>query len=199
MSIRKLRIVGLRLCFLPVVFMAIFVRPSWPTEGELAFWIEFVGYFFLLIGLLIRMWSALYVGGRKSKRLITEGPYSICRNPLYIGTFLLTIGAGLCFENPLMLFASLTLIVPAHLLVVRMEETHLEAIFAEEYRRYAGRVPRYWPRLRSYAAAETLTISTRAVRRIAADTVGVLLLPEVEDLLELLHDHGVIPVLWYWP
>jgi hypothetical protein len=31
------------------------------------------------------------------------------------------------------------------------------------------------------------------------DTVGVLLLPEIEDLLELLHEHGIIPVLWHFP
>ena len=199
MAVRKLRIAALRLSFVPVVFIAVFVRPSWSGESGLAFWIELVGYLFLLIGLVIRMWSILYVGGRKSKRLITEGPYSICRNPLYIGTFFLTVGAGLCFENPLMLFVSLVLVVPAHLLVVRMEEAHLESIFEGEFRKYAKEVPRYWPRFRSYVASETLTISTRAVRRIAVDTVAVLLLPEVEDLLELLHDQGVIPVLWHWP
>ena len=31
------------------------------------------------------------------------------------------------------------------------------------------------------------------------DTLGVMLLPAIEDLLEALHKNGVIPVLWYWP
>ena len=42
-------------------------------------------------------------------------------------------------------------------------------------------------------------MNVRSIRRIAVDTVGILLLPEVEDLLELLHEQGVIPVLWHLP
>ena len=197
MSTRKLRISVLRLCFLPLIVMAIFVRSSWIASHEAEVIVELSGYLLLLAGLLIRVWCIFYIGGRKSKNLIMEGPYSICRNPLYVGTFLLVIGIGLCFENLLMLAFSVIIIIPAHLLVVRMEESHLEAIFGERYRLYKERVPRYWPRPGSYESRKTVTVSVRAIRRIAIDTVGVLLLPGIEDLLELLHDLGVIPVLWH--
>ncbi len=199
MNWRKLRIRILRWIFLPVIFLAVFVRPTWPEYSQIAFYVELTGYLFLLSGLAIRIWCICFIGGRKSKQLITQGPYSLCRNPLYIGTFLLVIGAGLCFENLIMLAFSLAVMAPAHVAVVLMEEKHLDILFGEEYRRYRLSVPRFWPRFRNYKSPETITIYTRAIRRIAIDTAFVLLIPEIEDWLEVLHDIGVLPVLWYFP
>ncbi len=199
MSFRKLRVVLVRLAFLPVIFVAIFVRPSWDPESTGAFFIEFAGYMFLILGLSVRIWSILYVGGKKSQELVTDGPYSLCRNPLYVGTFLLTIGAGLCFENLLMLLTMLATIVPAHMMAARLEEKHLVAKFPQEYPLYTKKVPSFWPRVENYHSRELLSVSMRAIRRIAVDTSGIILIPMVEDFLELLHQHGIVPVLWYFP
>ena len=183
MSVRKLRVLLLRLSSAPLVFLAIFVRPSWAVGSTEA----------------VRMWSILYVGGRKSDELVTQGPYSLCRNPLYIGTFLLAIGAGLCFENLLMLVATLGVILPAHVIATRLEERHLGEKFPRENTQYKAGVPRFWPRLRGYRSGPTVTVSVRAIRRVTVDTLAVLLIPEMEDLLEVLHAHGIVPVLWYFP
>ena len=196
---RKLRISFLRLCFLPLIVLAVFVRPSWTVESSAAFYIEFAGYLLLLAGLTIRIWCTFYIAGLKSKQLVTQGPYSISRNPLYIGTFLLAIGAGLCFENLLMLGFCGVIIVPVHAIVARREEAHLGARFGEQYQVYEKRVPRYWPRFSNYESPSSVMVSIRAIRRIAVDTVGVLLIPEIEDLLEMLHHEGVLPVLWHFP
>jgi len=199
MSLRKKRIALVRAASVPVVFLAVFVRPAWSTESTVAFCVESAGYLFLLGGLAVRMWSILYIGGRKSHELVTDGPYSICRNPLYVGTFLLAIGAGLCFENLLMLAAVFLIIGPVHLLAARMEERHLLELFPDAYPAYARQVPRFRPKFRNYRSREKVTVRVRAIRRIAIDTVGVLLLPEIEDLLEVLHHHQIIPVLWHFP
>ncbi len=199
MSLRKLRIHLLRLAFIPIVFVAVFVRPSWSLESTIGFVVEFGGYIFLLAGLAIRIWCSLYIGNRKSKELIDEGPYSICRNPLYIGSFLLAIGVSLCFENLLILILIPAMIIPVHIIVTRMEEAHLESKFGEQYQIYKQKVPRFWPHLSNYNSPDMLEVNVYSIRRIAMDTAGVLLLPEIEDLLELLHEHGVIPVLWHFP
>ena len=184
---------------MPVIFVAFFVRPSWSLESTIGFDMEFGGYLFLLAGLVIRIWCSFYIGSRKSKEIIAEGPYSICRNPLYIGSFLLALGAGLCFENLLMLLLVPAIIIPVHIIAARMEETHLESRFGEQYLVYKQKVPRFWPRFSNYNSPDMLEVNVHSIRRIAIDTVGVLLLPEIEDLLELLHEHGVIPVLWHFP
>ena len=199
MSFRKLRVTLLRLAFIPVVFLAVFVRPNWGLESDVAFGVELVGYAFLLAGVSVRIWSILYVGGRKSQELITDGPYSLCRHPLYVGSFLLTIGAGLCFENIPMLAAGLLIVLPVHVIVARMEERHLTEKFPQEYPPYAQQVPRFWPRLRNYRSRESIFVPIWAIRRIAIDVLGVMLIPEVEDMLEVLHQHGLLPTVWHFP
>jgi protein-S-isoprenylcysteine O-methyltransferase Ste14 len=185
------------LAFIPVIFVAVFVRPSWQTESTTAFVIEIIGYFLLLLGLTIRIWCTFYIGGRKNIELVTTGPYSICRNPLYIGTFILTIGVGLCFENLLILLLALVIIIPVHMIVIQMEDTHLEAVFGEQYQIYKQKVSKFLPNFSNYSSPDVLKVNVRAIRQIAIDAVGVLLLPEIEDLLELLHRQGIIPVLWH--
>jgi len=199
MSLRKLRTHLLRLVFIPIVFVAVFVRPSWSLDSTVAFVMEFGGYLFLLTGLAIRIWCTFYIGSRKSKKIIAQGPYSLCRNPLYIGSFLLALGVGLCFENLLILILVPAIIIPVHIIVARMEEKHLESKFGEQYRLYKQRVPAFRPRFSNYNSPDIIEVNVHALRRIITDTVGVLLLPEIEDLLELLHQSGIIPVLWYFP
>jgi len=199
MSLRKMRILLLRLSSVPIIFIVVFVRPRWEVGSAVAVAIESVGYLFLLAGLGVRMWSILYVGGRKSHELVTDGPYSICRNPLYVGTFLLVIGVGLCFENLLVLPALAVIVVPVHVIAARLEERHLVSLFPKEYSLYRQSTPRFWPRLRGYRSRESLVVSLHAVRRVVVDTAAVLLIPMVEDLLEVLHDHAVVPVLWHFP
>jgi hypothetical protein len=64
---------------------------------------------------------------------------------------------------------------------------------------YKQKVPRFWPRFSNYNSPDMIEVNVRSIRRIATDTVGVLLLPGVEDFLEVLHEHGIIPVLWHFP
>lgn len=199
MDVRKARLLLLRLSAVPFVLLAVFVRPTWPVGSPTAFGIEFGGYLFLLAGLATRMWAILHIGGRKTQELVTDGPYSLCRNPLYVGTFLLVIGAGLCFENVPMLAATLVVFVPMHVIAVRLEERHLEARFGEDYARYRQTVPRFAPRFRNYRRKKVLVVPLRTVRRIMVDTILVLLVPETEDLLEVLHANGWVPVLWHFP
>jgi len=196
---RKFRIAFLRLWGIPVIFLAVFVRPGWSTESTPAFCVEFAGYVLVLAGLAIRIWSILYIGGRKSDELITEGPYSLCRNPLYVGTFLVALGVGLCFENILMLVTILAAAVPVHLVIVPQEEANLARKFPLEFPEYQRRVRRFRPRLAGYHTSERVSVSVRSIWRVLIDTSAILMLPQLEDLLELLHDKGILPVLWYFP
>ena len=199
MSLRKIRINMLRLAGILIVFLAIFVRPTWAITSTTAFVVEFIGYLFLLAGLAIRIWAIFYIGGRKSDQLVTDGPYSICRNPLYVGTFFVAVGAGLCFENLPMLITILVLIVPLHIAVAALEQKHLRAKFPDAYTLYEQKTPLFLPRFSSYYTAENITVSVPAIRRILVDTSAVILIPIVEDLLEILHENAIIPVLWQFP
>ena len=44
----------------------------------------FLGTLLICTGTALRLWAGLYIGGHKERRLVTDGPYSCVRNPLYL-------------------------------------------------------------------------------------------------------------------
>jgi len=91
------------------------------------------------------------VRAHRQRRLLTTGPYSVCRHPLY--------GAWIVFNVPALALLSrswLLLTVPVFMYVfarlnIRQEEAALEAEFGDEYRAYKQRVNAILPTLRVLA------------------------------------------------
>lgn len=111
-----------------------------PTPGFLL-----AGSVLVLAGLALRAWAAGYL--EKSSRLATAGPYALTRNPLYLGSSLLGAGFALAGRSVLMSAAFVILLAFIYAPVIRREAEFLQARFGEDYRRYAERVPLFWPRL----------------------------------------------------
>lgn len=74
--------------------------------------------------------------------VITDGPFRISRNPIYVGHSLAHVGASLLVNSVWPLVTLVPLLVYLRR-VVRREETHLSALFGEEYDRYRQRVRRW--------------------------------------------------------
>ena len=80
---------------------------------------------------------------RPATALVTDGPYRLSRNPMYLGFTLLYLGIALRSGSlwPL-LFLPLVL-VTMHFGVIVREEAYLERRFGEAYREYRRRVKRW--------------------------------------------------------
>jgi protein-S-isoprenylcysteine O-methyltransferase Ste14 len=195
--IRKLRMTIIRLAFVPLVFIALFVWPSWKADSIPDMMCEWGGYLLILVGLAIRIWSTMYIGQRKSKELITEGPFSMSRNPLYVGSFIVIIGIAFSLVNYVLLLAALFITVPLHFIVVLSEEENLQQLFGRQYEDYRRNVPRFWFRISRFHTTEYITVSPRSIYRITAESGMVLMIPVIEDIIELLHDKNILPVLWH--
>jgi protein-S-isoprenylcysteine O-methyltransferase Ste14 len=197
---RKYRMRVLRLVFLPIaVFLTVCFAPSWKLESLTEFIVEFLGYIFVLVGLVMRNWATLYIGGKKSRELVTSGPYSICRHPLYWGTFFLGIGVGLSFENIPLMAALLIVLGPIHYITAVSEEMNLERKFPVEYEAYKRRTPRLFPKFRNYHSEPLVMVSISAIRRVCIETIVILMIPQLEDLIEQLRLHEILPVVWHFP
>ena len=84
--------------------------------------------------------------GGKGGKLLTEGPYSLIRNPRYVEIVLGTL-AYVLFANwtgPYVVTAVSILAIHG---VVLLEERELADRFGEEYEAYKARVPRYIPKV----------------------------------------------------
>ena len=131
--VAKLRVPG------GFVMVAAFAWFSHPTPRSLTW-----GLPVSLAGLALRAWAAGNL--RKDSTLATAGPYSLVRNPLYIGTSLAAAGFAVASASwPLaLLFAAVFLLI--YLPVIGLEEQHLRDLFPG-FTEYAAQVPPLFPRL----------------------------------------------------
>lgn len=81
-------------------------------------------------------------------RLITSGPYSRVRHPIYACLLGFFIATGLVFSRPLAIVAALPVLILGTEIRVRAEDKLLAARFGEEFEVYRQRVSAWLPGIR---------------------------------------------------
>ena len=85
---------------------------------------------------------------RAATGLVTAWPFSMSRNPIYLGNTIVLAGAALAFRNPWFLALAAGSAWTVTHLAIQREERHLAALFGPKWDDYADRVPRWlrvWP------------------------------------------------------
>ena len=101
-----------------------------------------------LLGELIQIWSSGSL--EKNKVLTFRGPYSLIRNPMYLGRFLVILGAIILLNNIYIILVYTVIYYFYMINRVKREERHLKGIFGEPYLEYCSNVNRFIPNLRIY-------------------------------------------------
>ncbi len=98
---------------------------------------------FVLLGASVRSWAAGTI--KKNSQLATCGAYSLCRHPLYLGSFLMIIGFCLGTQ-PQLNFPIVTPVVAVlYICAIRTEELRLAQIFDTDWTSYSAATPRLVP------------------------------------------------------
>ncbi len=103
-----------------------------------------IGALVALAGLAIRAVAAGYIV--KGESLSTAGPFARCRNPLYLGSFILGAGFIIASASWVLAAAFPALFAAVYYPVMRREEHFLRQRFGAEYDAYAQIVPLFFPR-----------------------------------------------------
>ncbi len=80
---------------------------------------------------------------KPANSLVTQGPYRLSRNPMYLAMTLLYAGFAIIFSLPFTLALLIPCLALLHRGVISREESYLERKFGEEYRDYKSRVRRW--------------------------------------------------------
>jgi protein-S-isoprenylcysteine O-methyltransferase Ste14 len=171
-------------------------RVGWPRVHRA---IQWSGLLMILVCILGRTWCALYIGGQKQRRLVTQGPYSVVRNPLYLFTLFGTAGVGALSGSLVMALACAGFATMVFLLVVRQEEQFLLAAFPDEFRAYAHRVPRLLPRFSGWRDADQLIVQPRLVHRTFLDASLFLMAVPLIGVRALVRDFLWLPIILHLP
>jgi protein-S-isoprenylcysteine O-methyltransferase Ste14 len=178
-----------------VTLLLLVTGSAWPVEGATHENLEWLGYALVIVGVLGRVACAAYIGGRKNEEIIVDGPYSVVRNPLYVFSFIGVAGIGL---------GTGTVTVPAVLLavfalyygrVVAHEEAYLLARFQADYLGYMRNVPRWWPKPGLWRSPQEMTIRPKFILLTIRDSAIFFVAYPVLELLDWLHEAGILPVL----
>jgi hypothetical protein len=95
----------------------------------------------IMSGEAIRIWSSGYI--HKNRLLTTTGPYSISRNPLYVGSFLMGVGFMISMAVVWMMVLFFVFFLSVYWFTVRWEEDVLRGKFPGDWERYSSEVPRF--------------------------------------------------------
>ena len=133
MDFRKVRRIPV---FIGAFLLLLFAKPEPMGMG--------VGMILIMMGEAIRIWAAGHL--QKNELLTVTGPYAYVKNPLYIGTILIT--AGFCiFADNIYMLAAATFALCFHYIPYKkkVEGDRLKKIFGSQYVDYDEKVPEYVP------------------------------------------------------
>jgi protein-S-isoprenylcysteine O-methyltransferase Ste14 len=182
---------GLGLALLAGILL--FVSTAW--SGGVDDVIEAFGVSFIGAAILGRLWCTLYIGGRKSDLVVSAGPYSIMRNPLYFFSAIGAAGAGAQSGSLAVALLLGILCVIAFQIVIRREERFLSGQFGADYQEYLARVPRFWPNMRLFRDEPVLSAQPKRLYVTLMDGLVFFAAIPAFEAVEYLQQTGALPVL----
>jgi len=108
---------------------------------------------FITIGLLILVYSVVYLKVKRKEGLVTSGPYQLVRHPQYLGMILSTLGFtswsvwilnntfGIGFLSPSQTIGVWFIELFAYILLTHIEELFLSRNYRETFEDYKSQVP----------------------------------------------------------
>lgn len=178
-----------------IAFLAIFGQSYYQSSllGKILFTL---GGCLAAIGAFGRLWCSLYISGYKNNTLISEGPYSLCRNPLYFFSFIGALGIGFSTGNftiPVMVIVGFAIYYP---LVVSGEEARLAVIHGERFQSYRQSTPAFFPRFSTFREPREYTVRPKTFRKDMGDAVWFIWAVCLLQLIAALRTFTYIPTLF---
>src|SRR4029079_1357064 len=86
-------------------------------------------------------------------RLVQEGFFAHCRNPLYVGNLMVLAGVMIVYNSPWVYLIGASFFLYLSLTIVMAEEDYLGRKFGDEYASYCRRVNRFLPNFRGLSSS----------------------------------------------
>lgn len=198
-KVARTRVMVSRIFAVLVLLLVIFTAPSL-KEGSLADILsDTSGLFLLTVCSMGRLWALLYISGKKTQEVVTDGPYSIVRHPLYLFSFIGVIGIGMASDNILVLAALLIFYLSYYPLTILSEEKILTKKFGQTYIDYAKCTPRFLPKLSLYKSPDHFMVNAGVFPKKLVLGMWYIWIFILLNAIQSLQTMGIIHVLWKVP
>ena len=194
-ALQKVRKVGALAALIALTGLTLVSQSATGLESHMHEGVEAIGLAAIVFAIVGRAWCSLYIGGRKKAEIVSRGPYSITRNPLYVFSFFGAFGVGAQSGSMtialLFMFASYGIFF----LTVKREEAWLGATFGSQYAAYKARTPRFWPRLSLWRDEAELSVRPSFFLTTIRDGLVFLLAIPLFETIDLAQAEGWLKVL----
>jgi len=198
--VERLRIVISRILIAGVFVLLLISESHWDDVAPVfSLFLFAAGVGLAGIGALGRLWCSVYIAGFKTQKLITMGPYSMMRNPLYFFSLLGALGLGLASETltiPFLLLISFAIYYP---FVIKSEERKLRDLHGADFDAYCAKVPRFWPTRGVIEEPETYVVNPKIYRGHIASALWFIWILGILEMISTFHELGIFPVLFHLP
>ena len=151
--------------------------------------LSIIGFILVTLGGFGRLWASLYVEGFKTKRLITEGPYSMVRNPLYFFTIIILLGFCCVVKSIPIAIALLAGFSLLHIPAIINEEKKLLSKHDHLYKEYYHKTPRLIPNIFKYKrpiSTDRIEVKIKKINNVIWEIIGYFMLYLAIDLYVLI-------------
>ena len=139
---RWTRFAGVRVAIILVVLLLLRLRVLKGHAVTDDPWLEYIGLALFVLGLALAVWARLYIGRnwgmpmseKADPELVTTGPYSTIRHPIYSGILLAMVGTAVAVS--LYWLVAVVLLGAYFLYSAVMEERYMAERFPDAYPRY---------------------------------------------------------------
>ena len=162
-----------------VIFPDIFLRRARSTG--ISYSVEILGIACIFLGQLFRVSARGFKADNsgEGKSLIKSGPYSLVRNPMYLGILLIGIGVVFMLSNWWTAGIFLAIFIARYIILTFQEEKKLYKLFPGVYRTYCLAVPRLMPSVEDLFRADIkkfLPLKPRWIKREFGSMLVLLLI-----------------------
>ncbi|MBF0225595.1 MAG: isoprenylcysteine carboxylmethyltransferase family protein [Desulfobacterales bacterium] len=192
--LQKHRILISRIFVIAIITLILFSNNLWeklPIAANIYF---LIGIFLIGIATVGRLWCLLYISGYKTNTLITMGPYSMSRNPLYFFSLLGAIGVALTSE--ILSVAILTIIAFAiyYPNVIEAEENTLRKVHGENFETYCKNVPKFFPSFFLLKEPDEYVVKPIIFKQGIFDALWFIWIVGFLEIIKLLHHLNIMPM-----
>lgn len=176
-----------------ILLVAVSHRPL--AQGIAGSFADIAGLLLMSSAALGRIWTSTFIAGQKDAQLVTHGPYSICRNPLYALSIVGSAGVGLAAGSAVLTVATFALVLVVSLRAIGAEERFLLSRHDAAFRRYCTEVPRLLPAWKRYAPPPVIEVNVLVYAKAFRDAGSFILIFVILQLVDALRAARLLPTL----
>lgn len=192
-KIKKIRTRFSKVVAILVIIAFILGKQKFELDNLTASIVDILALLLVTVGTLGRIWCAFYISGFKNKKVVTDGPYSVSRNPLYLNSLIGAIGIGLVTHSLAVLVFIIIAFTIYYPFVIVGEERKLISILGKEYEDYTKRVPRFFPNLKLFTQPKEYTVKPKVFYKDLQDCTMFIITYCAIILINALKASDIIP------